>query len=296
MDELLNGINKMVGESTKETPERKLVGAIKSEPVDDDISKYAKSKYLVKETSTQHPDKNNFSYWDDERIKGGFNFGNGTWKDMERYMKDNKGLANFQVIRGEPKKEGVAYEPALGLTGDTSNIEKMQNLVNEQIKRYGRIGAGFYDELDQAGLYLDNDNKVRNKNEAQKPIIPTFEKGVAGKDYGFNENGDFSLRSRKVAHSSFEEPSVAYDDLSRFYGLDLEKLVYGDNGFMKSVYPNGLPDFAGDILYSEKYWKQFEDWLKQKYGVSLEDIKKQNEKEYRDYERETHDSWGGLPF
>lgn len=67
----------------------------------DDESQYPNSKYLVKETSIQNPDPSNFSYWDDERIKGAFNFGNGSWKDMLRYMNDNKKLAKFDIIRGE---------------------------------------------------------------------------------------------------------------------------------------------------------------------------------------------------
>ena len=41
-------------------------------------------------------------------------------------------------------------------------------------------------------------------------------------DYDFYDDGTF-YHSRKTAHSSFEEPSVTYDDLSRFYGIDLEK-------------------------------------------------------------------------
>ena len=35
-------------------------------------------------------DKTNFNVWDNERIRNAFNFGNGTIKDFERYMKDNK--------------------------------------------------------------------------------------------------------------------------------------------------------------------------------------------------------------
>ena len=67
----------------------------------DDVSQYDKSKYLVKEISTQNPGPTNFSYWDDDRIKKGFNFGNGSWNDMKRYMDDNKSLAKFEIIRGE---------------------------------------------------------------------------------------------------------------------------------------------------------------------------------------------------
>lgn len=67
---------------------------------DDDITPYEKSKYLVKEISTQNPGPGQFNYWDDDRIKAGFNYGNGTWEDMLRYMDDNKGLAKFEIIRG----------------------------------------------------------------------------------------------------------------------------------------------------------------------------------------------------
>lgn len=67
----------------------------------DDVSNYDKSKYLVREVSTQNPGPYNYNYWDDDRIKGAFNFGNGTWKDMKRYMDDNKDLAKFEIIRGE---------------------------------------------------------------------------------------------------------------------------------------------------------------------------------------------------
>ena len=67
----------------------------------DDVSRYDKSKYLVKEISTQHPAPGNFNYWDDDRIKGAFNYGHGTWEDMLRYMQDNAKLAKFEIIRGD---------------------------------------------------------------------------------------------------------------------------------------------------------------------------------------------------
>ena len=62
---------------------------------------YSKSKYLVRETSTQNPGPYNYTMFDDDRIKKTFNFGNGTWKDMKRYMDDNKDLANLEIIKGE---------------------------------------------------------------------------------------------------------------------------------------------------------------------------------------------------
>ena len=64
-----------------------------------------------------------------------------------------------------------------------------------------------------------------------------------------------------LAESVSQEISNAYKQLSKEYGRDIEELVYGPNGFMATKYPNGLPDFRGDIIYSDKYWAEFEEWL-----------------------------------
>ena len=34
--------------------------------------------------------KTAYNVWDDERVKNAFNFGNGTWADFKRYMRDNR--------------------------------------------------------------------------------------------------------------------------------------------------------------------------------------------------------------
>ena len=120
---------------------------------------------------------------------------------------------------------------------------------------------------------------TQNKQTQELPEEFKTEKGVPGKDYSFYEDGTFSTKHRQAA-SSFEEPSVEYEGLGRFYGLNLENMVYGENGFMKDKYPNGFPDFNGDVLYSSKHWDEFEDWAKEKYGVDLEQIRKDNFKEF----------------
>lgn len=65
----------------------------------------------------------------------------------------------------------------------------------------------------------------------------------------------------ELSESVSQEISRAYKQLSKEYGRDIEELVYGPNGFMATKYPNGLPDFRGDIIYSDKYWAEFEEWL-----------------------------------
>ena len=45
-----------------------------------------------------------YNEWDDERIKGAFNFGNGTQADFIRYKRDNSQFCHFITVkRGENK-------------------------------------------------------------------------------------------------------------------------------------------------------------------------------------------------
>lgn len=43
----------------------------------------------------------NFSIWDEKRIKGAFHFGNGTIKDFRAYMRDNKAYCTFITNQNE---------------------------------------------------------------------------------------------------------------------------------------------------------------------------------------------------
>ena len=39
--------------------------------------------------------------------------------------------------------------------------QRFQSRVNMQLKYFGRVGGGLYDELDDSGFYLDRNNKVK---------------------------------------------------------------------------------------------------------------------------------------
>ena len=78
------------------------------------------------------------------------------------------------------------------------------------------------------------------------------------------------IRPSRMGSMSQEAESI-YNNLSDFYGVDLNDLVYGDKGFMKTKYPQGFPDFAGDVAYSDKYWNEFEDWLNKDKGINMSD-------------------------
>lgn len=47
--------------------------------------------------------------------------------------------------------------------------QRFQSKVNMQLKYFGRIGGGLYDELDDNGFYLDRNNKVKEKARAYEP-------------------------------------------------------------------------------------------------------------------------------
>lgn len=79
--------------------------------------------------------------------------------------------------------------------------------------------------------------------------------------------------SANLKESQAQEIGREYSRLSKKYGIDFEDLVYGEEGFMKTKYPDNFPDFAGDVIYSEKYWNELVEFAKEK-GIELnEDLK-----------------------
>ena len=78
------------------------------------------------------------------------------------------------------------------------------------------------------------------------------------------------IRPTRMGSLSQEIGSI-YDHLSDYYGVDFNDLVYGDKGFMKTKYPQGFPDFKGDLVYSQKYGDEFEKWAKENRGIDFLD-------------------------
>lgn len=65
--------------------------------------------------------------------------------------------------------------------------------------------------------------------------------------------------------SLLQELAKAYDKSTEEYGVDTRKLI---DQFMREKYPNGFPDFSGDIHYSKKHWDEMEKWAKEK-GIDM---------------------------
>ena len=46
---------------------------------------------------------------------------------------------------------------------DRKDLERWQRQIDSDLEKFGRIGGKLYEELDEAGLYLDADNRVKSK-------------------------------------------------------------------------------------------------------------------------------------
>lgn len=57
-------------------------------------------------------------------------------------------------------------------------------------------------------------------------------------------------KKTKLSESQSQEIGNTYRKLSTYYGVDLDELVYGPEGFMQTKYPNGF-DVPADIIYLE---------------------------------------------
>ena len=73
-----------------------------------------------------------------------------------------------------------------------------------------------------------------------------------------------------MTESQAQEISKMYKSLSKDFGIDFEDLVWGETGFMMTKYPEGFPDFDGDVVYSEKYWEELVDFASSK-GIDISD-------------------------
>ena len=72
-------------------------------------------------------------------------------------------MENKKFLNNSVKTNDVSFDFALGLVGNTKNIDGVQAVVNHQVAYLGRVGAFLLDELDSNGYYLDQNNKVCRK-------------------------------------------------------------------------------------------------------------------------------------
>lgn len=94
------------------------------------------------------------------------------YNELKNYLpndRDNLVAEYARNLKESLKKDTIEerYDIVTGFTNKIS-IEDAQEIVDEYIEKFGRVGAGLLDDLDQAGYYVDNDNKVQLKVKEEK--------------------------------------------------------------------------------------------------------------------------------
>lgn len=193
---------------------------------------------------------------------------NGTLDEAIKMTKDElldkEGTTDVDLINaGRPEEERVeleegrqpVYSNVIFYYYDKDNNEKTitkTNLVPKDIR------PEVSNLINNGATRVYVDAKINGEWEPLDKYTYDPEWTPGTPEYAARNGKDFAL-----AESVSQEISKAYTQLNREYGVNVEELVYAPDGFMATKYPNGFPDFNGDIIYSEKYWAEFEEWLKQ---------------------------------
>lgn len=119
---------------------------------------------------------------------------------------------------------------------DIKNPDYWQHQVDYQIEKFGRVGGGLIQDLDEAGFYLDADNKVTSKVK-KEPL-----KESTDSEWTF-------IKSKEV-----EDSDGFLTDYTWYENSDgTQVMVFGDNDIYKPE------DGYFDITFTDR--KQAEDWF-----------------------------------
>ena len=119
---------------------------------------------------------------------------------------------------------------------DIKNPDYWQHQVDYQIEKFGRVGGGLIQDLDEVGFYLDADNKVTSKVK-KEPL-----KESTDSEWTF-------IKSKEV-----EDSDGFLTDYTWYENSDgTQAMVFGDNDIYKPE------DGYFDITFTDR--KQAEDWF-----------------------------------
>ena len=137
--------------------------------------------------------------------------------------------------------------------------------------------------------YSPSQYKFRVESGGKYKHFPTFDEAY---NFAINEpiKNPFELSDKDISKdvrkwrsgSMSQEAESLMEHLSDTYGIDFDNLIYGEQGFHNSKYPQGLPEELRAGLYSDKYWDELDKWFKEGSGSSLADRKAYVEKKRRE--------------
>lgn len=118
--------------------------------------------------------------------------------------------------------------------------------------------------------------------------------------YNVNEELQINKSVKPIKESQSQEIAKEYEFLAEITGVDVGDLVYGKGNFMDTFYPYSpdndyvyFPDFDGDVIFSEKHWREFTDWVKKEKGIDLKAKIDEYNKRYSDYSENLTEAFGG---
>lgn len=210
------------------------------------------NKHLTAFTVKEAMDSSKFDKLLDKAFEFGYNYGySDTFEDFMKKVKPNvkQSLTKDMLIRLKDAFDNGNHEgdvdEEMPLTENESlkesyldnlkNPDYWQHQVDYQLEKFGRVGGGLIQDLDEAGFYLDTDNKVVKKLHEDTIKTPKIE-------WTF-------IKSKEV-----EDSDGFLTDYTWYEGSDgTQVMVFGDNDIYKPE------DGYFDITFTDR--KQAEDWF-----------------------------------
>lgn len=151
------------------------------------------------------------------------------WADFDKRWGEN----NKHYI--ESKDGSVNESLKESYLDNLKNPDYWQHQVDYQLEKFGRVGGGLIQDLDEAGFYLDTENKVVKKLHEDTIKTPKIE-------WTF-------IKSKEV-----EDSDGFLTDYTWYEGSDgTQVMVFGDNDIYKPE------DGYFDVTFTDR--KQAEDWF-----------------------------------
>lgn len=196
----------------------------------------------------------------------------GKFDDIITFYKELNLIPNSSEEENEEVKTETEEEETLSESSDNEpltenyldnlkNPEYWQHQVDYQIEKFGRVGGGLIQDLDEAGFYLDKDNKVTSKVGIKEDCLTedTIKQGNKwvnkGKD---GTHGEFKTKKaaeaqRKAMFANGFGESLTEDVDSSEEKKDEESLDPPEAGD-----PIGVANLLNMLIKSE--WDAIEDY------------------------------------
>lgn len=196
----------------------------------------------------------------------------GKFDDIITFYKELNLIPNSSEEENEEVKTEIEEEETLSESSDNEpltesyldnlkNSEYWQHQVDYQIEKFGRVGGGLIQDLDEAGFYLDKDNKVTSKAGIKENCLTedTIKQGNKwvnkGKD---GTHGEFKTKKaaeaqRKAMFANGFGESLTEDVDSSEEKKDEESLDPPEAGD-----PIGVANLLNMLIKSE--WDAIEDY------------------------------------